>query len=184
MKSFSPPLAFSAVVLFAGLAAAADQPALSVIYSEQVDYAGRSIVSLAEAMPAEKYAFAPENGEFKGVRTFAEQVKHVAAVTYMVAAAALNEKPPVDTNSEKGPDSLTSKAQIVDYLKSSFAYAQKAARAINEKNQLEMIKSPFGDDKMARGAAISIAAWHTFDHYGQMVVYARMNGIVPPASRQ
>src|SRR5208282_1681794 len=79
-------------------------------------------VPAAEAMPEEKYGFAPTNGEFKGVRTFAEQVKHVAAINYIVAASILGEKPPVDTNGEKGPESAKSKADILKFLKDSFAY--------------------------------------------------------------
>src|ERR1700752_1692768 len=86
----------------------------------------QEVVSAAEAMPEDKYTFAPANGEFKGVRTFAQQVKHVAAVNYMFAGGILGEKPPADINDEKGPDSLQSKADIVTYLKGSFDYLHKA----------------------------------------------------------
>jgi uncharacterized damage-inducible protein DinB len=164
-------------------ASAADAPTIAQMYDAQIAGAERDIVPLAEAMPAEKYAFAPTSGEFQGVRTFGQQVKHLAAVVYMVAAAAQKEKPPVDVNSERGPDSLITRDQIVPYLKGAFAYAHKAALALNEKNQLELVKSPFGDGETTRGSAVAIASWHSFDHYGQMVVYARMNGVVPPASR-
>src|ERR1700674_1070504 len=77
-------------------------------------------VAAADAMPEDKYSFAPANGEFKGVRTFAQQVKHVAAVNYLVGAAILEEKPPVELNDEKGPDSVKTKADIVKFLKDSF----------------------------------------------------------------
>src|SRR6516164_11840869 len=80
----------------------------------------QEVISAAEAMPEDKYSFAPTNGEFKGVRTFAEQVKHVAAVNYLVAAAVLQEKPPVELGGENGPDSVKSKAEIVKFLKDSF----------------------------------------------------------------
>src|SRR5215472_17624063 len=73
----------------------------------------KDFVSAAEAMPEDKYSFAPTNGEFKGVRTFAQQVKHVAAVNYLLAAGILGEKPPIDTGGEKGPDSIQSKAAIL-----------------------------------------------------------------------
>ena len=139
--------------------------------------------SLAQAMPPDKYNFRPTAGEFKTVRTFSEQAKHVAAVNFICAGAVLEQKPPAETNGEKGPDSVVTKEQIVQYLKESYAYAHKAASALNEKSQLDQIKSPFGDGKMVRGAAALCPSWHGFDHYGQMVVYARMNGIVPPASR-
>jgi uncharacterized damage-inducible protein DinB len=142
-------------------------------------------VPAAEAMPEDKMSFAPSNGEFKGARTFAQQVKHVAAVNYMIAAAVLGEKPPVDLGGENGPDSVSSKAQIIQFLKDSFAYAHKAAATVNDKNLVEPpIKSPFGEGTATRLGMTSLLIAHCFDHYGQMAVYLRMNGIIPPASRQ
>jgi len=143
----------------------------------------REFVSAADAMPEDKYSFAPSTGEFKGVRTFAEQVKHVAAVNYVFGASILQEKPPVDTGEEKGPASVKSKAEIMKFLKDSFAYLHKAVDSINEKNQLEQV-SLFGEMKIARGSVGAFSSAHVMDHYGQMVEYLRMNGIVPPASRQ
>lgn len=140
-------------------------------------------VPAADAMPEDKYSFAPTNGEFKGVRTFAQQVKHVAAVNYMVGAAILEEKPPVELGGENGPDSITSKAGIMKFVKDSFAYLHKALSSINEKNETDLIKSPFGEGKVTRLGIATVALWHPFDHYGQMVEYLRMNGIIPPASR-
>ncbi|MGA2020940.1 MAG: DinB family protein [Candidatus Sulfotelmatobacter sp.] len=140
-------------------------------------------VSAAEAMPEDKFGFAPSNGEFKGVRTFGDQIKHVAAVNYTYGAAILSEKVPVDVGDESGPASVKSKAEILSYLKDSFAYVHKAIATINEKNLVEPLKSPFGEGSVTRlGVATSVSA-HGFDHYGQMVEYLRMNGIVPPASR-
>jgi hypothetical protein len=141
------------------------------------------LVPAAEAMPEDKYDFAPSSGEFKGVRTFAQQVKHVAAINYIVGAAILGEKPPVDTNEEKGPDSVKSKADILKFLKESYAYAHKATATITDANALEPIATPFGKTKGTRVGLGNVFAWHGFDHYGQMVEYLRMNGIVPPASR-
>src|ERR1700675_2921362 len=140
-------------------------------------------VAAADAMPEDKYLFALTNGEFKGVRTFAQQVKHVAAVNYIFGAAILSEKVPVDVGDESGPASLTAKAEILRYLKDSFAYVHKAIETVNEKNLVDPLKSPSGEGSVTRlGLATSVAA-HGFDHYGQMVEYLRMNGIVPPASR-
>ncbi len=141
-------------------------------------------VPAAEALPEDKYSFAPTNGEFKGVRTFSQQVKHVAAVNYIIGAVILGEKSPVDTGGEKGPDSIKTKADIVKFLKDSFAYAHKATLTIDEKNALAAVKNPFGESMVAR---MELATWipgHCYDHYGQMVEYLRMNGIIPPASRQ
>lgn len=141
------------------------------------------MISLAEAMPAGTYGFAPKDGAFKDVRTFAQQAKHAGAVVYMVSAGILGEKPPVELGDENGPASLTSKEQIVQFLKDAFAYGHKAMLTMTAENQTEMVASPFGSGKTSRGSLASEAAWHSFDHYGQMVVYARMNNIVPPASQ-
>jgi hypothetical protein len=140
-------------------------------------------VPAAEAMPEDKFGFAPTNGEFKGVRTFGEQIKHVAAVNYELGAAIMEEKPPSDLNGEAGPASITTKADILKYLKDSFAYVHKAIATINEKNLTETVRSPFGEGKVSRLGLASSVSWHGYDHYGQMVEYLRMNGIVPPASR-
>jgi uncharacterized damage-inducible protein DinB len=143
----------------------------------------REFVPAAEAMPEDKFGFAPTNGEFKGVRNFGQQIKHVAAVNYELAAALLEQKPPVDIGDESGPASITTKAEILKYLKDSFEYVHKAVATINDKNLTDTVKSPFGEGSVSRlGLATSVAS-HGFDHYGQMVEYLRMNGIVPPASR-
>jgi len=140
-------------------------------------------VGAADAMPEDKFGFAPTNGEFKGVRTFGEQIKHVAAVNYMFGAAILSEKVPVDVGDESGPASIKTKNEIMKYLNDSFTYVHKALATVNEKNLVEPVKSPFGEGSVTRlGLATGVAA-HGSNHYGQMVEYLRMNGIVPPASR-
>jgi hypothetical protein len=172
--------------LFAAAGALAAEPsAIAKLYDSQLTSLEREFVPLADAMPADKYNFAPSNGEFNGVRTFAQQVKHVAAVIYQVAAAAQQEKPPVDLGpGDNGPASMLSKEQIMQFVKGAFAYAHKATGMLTEKNQSDLVQSPFGSGQMMRVSAASIAVWHSYDHYGQMVVYARMNGIIPPASRR
>jgi len=110
-------------------------------------------------------------------------VKHVAAVNYMVGAAILQGKPPVDVGSESGPDGMKTKAEIVTFLQGSFAYMHKAVGTINDGNLLSLIQSPFSENKVTRLGLATLIVGHCFDHYGQMVVYLRMNGIVPPASR-
>jgi uncharacterized damage-inducible protein DinB len=166
------------------IAQAKDQPkTMTQILDAGVKTIESDFVPAAEAMPEDKYAFAPTAGEFKGVRTFAQEVKHVAAVNYMVAAAILGEKPPLELGGENGPDSIKSKAEIVKFAKDSFAYAHKAVATITAENAMGEIKSPFGEGKVTRLGMATVFAWHGFDHYGQMVEYLRMNGIVPPASR-
>jgi len=143
----------------------------------------REFVPAAEAMPEDKFGFAPTNGEFKSVRTYAEQIKHVAAVNYELGAAILQEKPPTDIGDESGPASVKTKAEVLKYLKDSFVYVHKAIATINDKNVVETVRSPWGEGWVSRLGLASSVASHGFDHYGQMVVYLRMNGIVPPASR-
>jgi hypothetical protein len=157
---------------------------LADFYNSQLTGAEHDVMGLAGAMPADKYNFAPTNGEFKGVRTFAQQAKHIATIIYMVASAGLNEKPPVDIGTgENGPDSIRTKEQIVAYLKGAFAFAHKNIGTLTAKNQLDNVKSPFGEGTVPRVMTASFVTAHTFDHYGQMVVYGRMNGVVPPSSQ-
>jgi len=160
-----------------------DHPNLAKVLDGRLSGVESEFIPAAAAMPEEKYSFAPTNGEFKGVRSFAQQVKHVAAVNYIIGAAILGEKPPIDVGSENGPDAVTSKADILKFLKDSFAYLHKAVGSINEKNMVQTIKSPFGGGDTTRLGLATMVMGHCFDHYGQMVEYLRMNGIVPPASR-
>jgi len=143
------------------------------------------IVSAADAMPADKYGFAPTDGEFKGVRTFGQQVKHLAAANHILAAAALGEEPPTGAGDEMGPETVRTKAEILDYLNGSFAHLGKAIDAIGDKNATVKSSpiSPLKDTETTRLALTVEAMIHAFDHYGQMVEYLRMNGIVPPASQ-
>src|SRR5215470_5261112 len=123
------------------------------------------LVPAVEAMPEDKLGYAPTGGEFKGVRTFAQQAKHIAAVNYIVAAAILGEKPPVDTGGESGPDSMKSKADIVKFLKDSFEYAHKAVGSVSADNAVAAIKNPFGEGTATRLGMAKVFAWHGFDHY-------------------
>lgn len=164
-------------------AAKEEQHTVTYLLDRTVTNFENEFIPAAEAMPEDKFGFAPTGGEFKGVRTFAQQIKHVAAVNYELGAALLEQKPPVDINEESGPASITSKADIIKYLKDSFAYVHKAIATINEGNLTGTVKSPFGEGWVSRMGLASAVASHGFDHYGQMVVYLRMNGIIPPASR-
>ncbi len=159
------------------------QPTVSHVFDQAISSLEREFVSAAQAMPADKYSFAPTNGDFKGVRTFAEQIKHVAAANFQFGAMIMGEKPPTEAGQgEAGPASVQSKDQIVKYLQDSFAYLHKAVGTLTEQNMLESMKAPWGQSVTRLSVAV-LAASHPYDHYGQMVEYLRMNGIVPPASR-
>lgn len=163
----------------------ADTPnTIGKVLDSQLRGAEREIVSLAEAMPAGKYDFHPTHGEFANVRSFSLQMSHIAAVLYEVSAAALGEKNPTDMGKdENGPASLQGKDAVVKYLKDAFAYAHRATSAVTTANAMEMVQSPFGGGQTSRMDLVAELAPHSFDHYGQAVVYARMNGVIPPASR-
>jgi len=165
----------------AALDAQREKTALQVF----VKLAQKLIVSAAEAMPADKYSFAPTEGEFTGVRTFGLQVKHLAATNHILAAAALGEDPPTDAGDEQGPEAVRTKSEILDYLNSSFAHLGKAVDAIGDQNIPVKASpiSPLSASKATRLALTVEAMIHALDHYGQMVEYLRMNGVVPPASR-
>jgi len=145
-----------------------------------------NVVAAAEAMPADKYGFAPTVGEFANVRTFSRQVRHLAATNFILAAAALGRTPPADAGDEAGPDSVITKAQHLRYLRQSFAALREAAAAIGDRRAPVHASpiSPFQGDTPTRVGLVAEALIHAYDHYGQMVVYLRMNGVVPPATRR
>ena len=151
-----------------------------------VSLIAESLVSTAEAMPADKYGFAPTVGEFANVRTFSKQIRHLSATNFILAAAALGRTPPADAGDEAGPDSVVTKEQHLRYLRLSFAALREAAAAIGDPRVPVRSSpiSPFQGDTPTRLALVVEALVHAYDHYGQMVVYLRMNGVVPPASRR
>jgi hypothetical protein len=158
-------------------------PDAKQIFDRQLSNTEREVVGLADAMPANKFNFAPTNGDFKGVRTFALQARHIAFEINTVAAALLGEAIPSQEH-DNGPDELKSKEEIVRYLKAAFAHAHRAVGTITNTNLLELTANPFNPKgKSTRVDSVGIFFWHTYDHYGQMVEYLRMNNLKPPASR-
>lgn len=143
----------------------------------------REFVSAAEAMPDDKFDFKPDPkaGEFAESRSFKQQIGHVAVNNFAMAARLTGEKADIsEQDQENGPASLTDKATTIKYLKDSFAAAHKAVATIHKQNMLERLAGGSGPTRLALG---NFFVWHGFDHYGQMAIYLRMNGIVPPASR-
>jgi uncharacterized damage-inducible protein DinB len=167
---------------FAVMAADTGHPSIAKMQDGLLSQAEREVVSLAEAMPADKYDFAPTQGEFKGVRTFGMQMSHIAAVLHEFSANILGESGTQTGENENGPASLKSKEEIVKYLNDAFAHAHRAANSLTAENFNEVLNLPWA--KMTKGGLAEFSVAHTFDHYGQAVVYARMNGIIPPASRK
>jgi len=179
------------VILAASLAAltltaqpAPERKTLSQSMDRAFGQAEKEFVPAVEALPEAKFGFVPTKGQFKGVRSFGAQAKHVAAVNYLLGAAILGEKPPAEVGEGDGPATMKTKAEVVAYVKGSYEYAHKALASLTDANALEPLKSPFGNGMTNRVELSNILLGHTFDHYGQIVVYLRMNGIVPPASRK
>src|ERR1700737_2977679 len=144
--------------------------------------AEKVIIPAVDAMPADKFGFAPTDGEFKGVRTFGQMVKHLSATNHILAAAALGEEPPADAGDEVGPEAVRTKAEILNYLSGSFAHLSKAIESIGQTNA-SVNPSPISPLKMGevtRSALVVESLMHACDHYGQIVEYLRMNGVVPP----
>jgi hypothetical protein len=159
-------------------------PTIASTIDREISTVENEIVGVAEAMPEDKFNFSPASlnipgADFKGVRTFAVQVKHVAASNYFLWSPLTGDKIPESIKDGNGPENLKTKADIIQFLQDSFALAHKAAATLTTENMLQ----PPGHSKSSRLHLATFAVAHAFNHYGQMVEYLRMNGIVPPASR-
>ncbi len=161
-----------------------------ITISQALDYwifnCEKEVVSAADAMPEAKYSFVPTAGEFTGARTFDEKVKHLAANNYRMAARMLGQTPTPDQEAETGPDAVRSKPEILHYLKGSFAALHRSAAAITAENAVApVLQERLGTARQNTRVQFAVdAVAHSYDHYGQMVEYLRMNSIVPPASRK
>jgi hypothetical protein len=156
-------------------------PTIASIVDREISTIEKQVVDAAEAMPEDKFNFSPESlkipgDDYKGVRTFAV---HIAASKYFLWSPLTGDKLPEGLKDGNGPENLKSKADIMNFLKDSFALGHKAAATLTTEN---MLQNP-GDSKSPRLYRATFAVAHAYDHYGQMVEYLRMNGIVPPASR-
>jgi hypothetical protein len=165
-------------------AVAVPAPTVASVVDRQVTSVEKLILDVAEAIPEEKLNFSPESlsipgAQYKGVRTFAVQLKHIAASNNILWAPLTGEKLPDDYKGGNGPEALRSKAEILKFLKDSYALGHRAAATLTEKN----ILLPPEGSKSTRLHLATFGVAHAYGHYGQMVEYLRMNGIVPPASR-
>lgn len=143
----------------------------------------RDVISAAEAMPEDKYDFRPTQGAFTDVRTFAEQLKHVACANFGFAAEIRKQTPPENCDKGGGPDPSKTKAEILKYLRDSYAQMQQVIQETTPENMLDgPCQGRYGCPNTRLGV-LEVAVWHSGDHYGQIVEYLRMNGIVPPSSQ-
>lgn len=170
MRRSLPLLALSLVAL--PLAAQTKDPGVAATHAVWKSFADY-VVAAAEEMPEAKYGYRP----VASVRTFGELVGHVAGAQHLICAAALGEPQPAEDAVEK---SATTKAALIAALKASnthceHAYAQRDAALAGG-------TTLFGQ-KQTKMWALALNAAHTGEHYGNIVTYLRMNGMVPPSSR-
>ena len=177
-----------ALWLIAASAACAQAPQHSIAEAclRQLDGIEKNVVDAAQAMPEGDFFFTPESlriqgSELVGVRTFAGQVKHLATDNYAIWSAITGDPLPAGIKDVNGPSELKTKSEILGFLKGSFELGHKAIRTLTAENAMDLL--PFRGMKLHRLDLAFYALTHSNDHYGQMVVYLRMKGIIPPASR-
>jgi len=161
-------------------------PTVASMIDRQISASEKQIIEAAEAMPEDKFNFTPESlnlagSDYKGVRTFALEVRHIATANYAFWSALTGDPLPAGIRGPNGPEELKSKAEIIKFLKDSYALGHRAAATLTSANIMETVSFPMG--KAPRLYLATNAVAHANDHYGQMIEYLRMNGIVPPASR-
>ncbi len=160
-----------------GSASASTPPTIASAIDREISLVEKEVVEAAEAMPEDKFDFSPEKlnvsgSDYKGVRTFGEQLKHIAASNYLIWSPITGEKPPDNVNDGKGPDNMKAKAEIMKYVKDSFAFGHKSVATLNSSNLVQPITSISGRPT-TRLFQATFAAAHCFDHYGQMIESAR-----------
>jgi uncharacterized damage-inducible protein DinB len=167
-------------ILAAPLGAQAPSAANPVSNAVRSDWNGvkQNILKSASVMPADKYGFKP----VATVRSYGQVLAHIAGANYIFCAAARGEKSPhAEDAFEK---SATTAPAILKALQESIAYCDAAYTALDDKQAVETIDGPFGGGKTARVAALMGNTGHLQEHYGNLVTYLRINGLVPPSSAQ
>ena len=172
-------VAVMVLVLASGSASAQPAPAnpVSASIRSSWDTAKRYLQQSAELMPEADYGFRPVDT----VRTFGQILAHVAGANYVICAAARDEKPPhAEDAFEK---TATTRAHIIKAVGDSVAYCDAAYAALDDARAGQTVDMPFGMGKAARAAPLIMNATHVNEHYGNLVTYFRIKGIVPPSSR-
>jgi len=141
-----------------------------------------NFLDVAEAMPEDKYSFVPTNGKFDDARSFGEQVKHVACAQFAFFNEFEGKKPPDDCE-KGGHEPARTKSELIKYLKDSFDYSNHVLVTLTAKNALDRVEGRYAGPNTKLGISV-VAVWHITDHYGQLVEYLRMNGIVPPMTQK
>jgi len=171
----------------AGGGSPASAPTIASALDRSLSSIERNIMNAAQAIPEEKYDFSPATanipGDFKTpdpVRTLGQQFKHIGDALESYSSIILAEKRP-ETSDENGPKNVKTKQDVINYLKAPFAKAHTAIITINQQNVVEMVQA--GNNKAPRLAPALGMIGHSNNHYGQIIEYLRMNGMVPPESQ-
>lgn len=150
--------------------------------AQTLRFAEGNFLGVAEAMPESKYDYVPTSGKFDDVRSFGEQVKHVACAQFAFFNEFEGKKPPDDCE-KGGHDPAKTKAELIAYLKESFDYSNRTIATLTNSNALDRIEGRYAGPNTKLGISV-VSVWHVTDHYGQLVEYLRMNGIVPPMTQK
>ncbi|HZW89915.1 MAG TPA: DinB family protein [Myxococcaceae bacterium] len=181
-KASATPSSMGAAQADAGPARPSPPATLAAAVDREISRVEEQVLAAAEAMPEDRFDFSPERlriagSAYQGVRTFAVQVRHIAASNYFLWSSLTGEPLPEGLKDGEGPADLRTRAEILAFLRRSFALGHRAAASLTPDNMLQ----PAGSSTRLQRATFAVA--HAFDHYGQMVEYLRMNGVVPPATR-
>ena len=140
------------------------------------DVSGK-LIAMAEDFPEDKYDYKPTPAQ----RTFAEQLLHAAGTTYYFTNLANGQKPPAEEDPQRA--NFKSKAEIVAFVKKCFEDGGAAIKTRGDKGMIAWVEDPTSKDKMQVGDLAYGFIEHMGEHYGQLVVYYRLAGLVPPESR-
>jgi uncharacterized damage-inducible protein DinB len=167
----------STILLLWSLPALAQRPnPLTAAVADAWNGAKRNIVASAKQMPEDGYAFRP----VESVRTFGQILSHIAGANYVFCAPARGEKSPyAEDHFEK---TAKTKAEIVKALDASMAYCDQAFASANDASLAQMVAEPFSGGQSARISALIGNTGHLNEHYGNLVTYFRIKGMVPPSS--
>lgn len=172
-------LCLSSTILLPSKASAAEPPKnIPESVADTLNSAETAMLSIVEAMPEDKYNYIPTTGKFEDARNFGEQVKHVACAQFGFSDMFNGKTPPPDCP-KGGPDPAKTKAELITYLKKSFDYTNETFAKLTPENAMDRVDGQYGGPTTKLGIAI-LSVWHLTDHYGQLVVYLRLNGIIPP----
>ena len=159
------------------------QQSISPAIERQFNKIESDILTSAGAMPEDKFNFTPHSlnikySQFEGVRTFAGQIMHLSTDNILIWSAITGDSVRADVEDVNGPITIRTKKDVIAYLKSSFAIGQKAISTLTAQNAMDMIE--FRGRKLPKLDLAFYALTHANEHYGQMVIYLRMCGIIPP----